>query len=172
MITSSWHSFQKTWTRVIHLQQDVLKSWPPYNSTLSTKKVFDLYIANLTKRKHVFEQPEIKALYHVSDHTEHCFVSPLSVKWLYSSSRRGKMLRAQNIPPQANIKASSDLSSAQSCTMCVCARLSLSVCEFRCSCSAVDVYKWVAPKPSDSNASPLAGTPQRKPASEQQSVCA
>ena len=36
------------------------------------------------------------------------------------------------------------------------------MCELRCSHSAVDVYKWVAPKPSDSNASPLTGAPRRE----------
>lgn len=34
-----------------------------------------------------------------------------------------------------------------------------------CSCSAVGVDKWVAPKPSDSTPSPLTGTPQSTPAS-------
>lgn len=43
--------------------------------------------------------------------------------------------------------------------MCVCVWA-------RCSCSAVGVDKWVAPKPSDSSASPLTGTPQSEPASE------
>lgn len=37
------------------------------------------YITNTTK-KHVFDQPEMKPLYHVSNHAEHCFLSILSVK--------------------------------------------------------------------------------------------
>lgn len=62
------------------------------------------------------------------------------------------MLRAHNIPPQASIQASSDLSCNGS------NQYLLNVCA-RCSCSAVGVDKWVAPKPPDSSASPLAGTP-------------
>lgn len=80
------------------------------------------YTASLTKKKHDFDQPEMKLLHHVSNHTEHCVVSPLSVKWIYSSSRRErKCWGQQNIPPQANIHASSRLQKLVSVSFkCVC----------------------------------------------------
>lgn len=81
---------EKTLTRVILYSR--MSCWteilPPFISVLYPQKVFEMYCKlDKKKKKHVFDQPEMKLLHHVSKHTEHCVVSPLSVKWLYSSSR-------------------------------------------------------------------------------------
>lgn len=146
-----------------------MSCWTEMRASLCLREsIWDILPA--WQKKHDFDQPEMKLLHHVSNHTEHCVVSPLSVKWIYSSSRRErKCWGQQNIPPQANIHTSSRLQKLESVyfkCVCVCVCFSEVL-----GCRAVDVYKWVAPEPSDSNSSALAGTLQTKIASEQEGVC-
>ena len=73
---------EKTLTRVILYSRmscstEILDPLCLYS--LHTRKYLS-YIANLTKKKHVFDEAEMKPLHHVSNHTQHCVVSPLSVK--------------------------------------------------------------------------------------------
>lgn len=140
---------EKTWTRVILYSR--MSCWTEILPPLC------LYFIHTQKRDLLQTWQKKKHLWSTTNEAPTSCVQPhralfLFLHRLWNSSihlgDEGKMLRAQNIPPQANIQARSDLSSERawisSFWMCVC--VPMCVWEFRCSCSAVDVYKWVAPK--------------------------
>lgn len=161
----------KTWTRVIlysrmHCCSEI---FPPLRLCSILKNHWRILqtCPSPPKKENIFDQQGIKLLNHVQAHTLFCFCPVFKIDLFIFETRENAETPEHS--PTGHIQARGDLLFTQAFI----SSLSVSpyVWELRCSCSAVDVYKWVAPKPSDSNTSPLTGTPQRKPAIEQESMC-